>query len=114
VVGIVVVMSGGSRSWPRAAFGLPQRFGNFSDAGRSRTPLSDNMGHTVGALFGSCCSTSLIAHAVGLATTYTLGYTWASGTRCTGRFSKRMFYVGYALLLAVAARLFSPDNVLAC
>jgi Mn2+/Fe2+ NRAMP family transporter len=117
-IGIVVVMAGATAIMAAAAFGLvgSDAVGNFSDAGAVTHSLSDNMGHTVGALFAILLlDASLIgANAVGLATTYTLGDTL--GRRHSLHWKIReasMFYLGYAALLVVAGAIsFSPDNVL--
>ncbi|WP_405164632.1 divalent metal cation transporter [Nocardia sp. NBC_01499] len=117
-IGIVVVMAGATAIMAAAAFGLAgsDAIGNFTDAGAVAHSLSDNMGHTVGALFAILLlDASLIgANAVGLATTYTLGDTLGRRHSLHWKISEApMFYVGYALLLAVAGAIsFSPDNVL--
>jgi len=100
-----------------AAFGLaPGDLGNFSDAGAVAHALSDNMGHTVGALFAILLlDASLIgANAVGLATTYTLATPWAGGTRCTGRSRKRPCSTSATRCCSPSPppSRFSPDNVL--
>ncbi len=116
-IGIVVVMLGAIAIMAAAAYGLPAEIlGNFTDAGAVAKGLSDNMGHTVGALFAILLlDASLIgANAVGLATTYTLGDTLGKQHSLHWKISEApVFYAGYALLLAIAAAIsFSPDNVL--
>lgn len=117
-VGIVVVMIGAVAIMAAAAFGLAgtDAVGQFTDAGAVAQLLHDRMGPTVGALFAILLlDASLIgANAVGLATTYALGDTFRRRHSLHWKISEApAFYVGYALLLAVAAAVsFSPDNVL--
>jgi NRAMP (natural resistance-associated macrophage protein)-like metal ion transporter len=117
-VGIVVVMLGAIAIMAAAAFGLAgtDAVGHFSDAGAVAQALHDHMGKAVGALFAILLlDASLIgANAVGLATTYALGDTLGKRHSLHWKVTEApMFYIGYALLLAVAAAVsFSPDHVL--
>ncbi|MCM6774245.1 divalent metal cation transporter [Nocardia sp. CDC159] len=117
-VGIVVVMLGAVAIMAAAAFGLAgtEAVGNFTDAGAVAQALHDHLGETVGALFAILLlDASLIgANAVGLATTYALGDTLGKRHSLHWKISEApVFYLGYALLLAVAAAVsFSPDHVL--
>ncbi|MFI5779733.1 NRAMP family divalent metal transporter [Nocardia sp. NPDC051570] len=117
-VGIVVVMLGAVAIMAAAAFGLAgtDAVGNFTDAGAVAGALHDHLGPTVGALFAILLlDASLIgANAVGLATTYALGDTVGKRHSLHWKISEApVFYLGYALLLAVAAAVsFSPDHVL--
>ncbi|MBF6329644.1 NRAMP family divalent metal transporter [Nocardia transvalensis] len=117
-IGIVVVMLGAVAIMAAAAFGLAgtEAAGNFTDAGAVAQALHDHLGETVGALFAILLlDASLIgANAVGLATTYALGDTLGKRHSLHWKLSEApVFYLGYALLLAVAAAVsFSPDHVL--
>ncbi|MFI5780799.1 NRAMP family divalent metal transporter [Nocardia sp. NPDC051570] len=116
-VGIVVVMAGAIAIMAAAAFGLaPADVGHFTDAGAVARALHDHLGHTVGALFAILLlDASLVgANAVGLATTYALGDTLGKRHSLHWKITEApMFYLGYALLLGIAAAVsFSPDHVL--
>lgn len=117
-VGIVVVMIGAVCIMGAAAFGLAgtDAGGDFTDAGAVARLLHEHVSPTVGALFAILLlDASLIgANAVGLATTYALGDTF--GKRHSLHWKPAaapVFYLGYAMLLVVAAAVsFSPDPVL--
>lgn len=117
-VGIVVVMIGAVCIMGAAAFGLAgtDAVGNFTDAGAVARLLHEHVSPTVGALFAILLlDASLIgANAVGLATTYALGDTFGKRHSLHWRLSEApAFYLGYGVLLAVAAAVsFSPDPVL--
>lgn len=117
VIGIVVVVVGATALMAVTAFGLAGAgVGDFTDAGAVASGLSRHLGGTVGALFAIILlDASLIgANAIGLATTYAVGD--AIGRRHSLHWKigeARMFYGGYAMLLAVSAAVaFSPDHVL--
>lgn len=117
-VGIVVVMIGAVCIMGAAAFGLAgtDAVGNFTDAGAVARLLHEHVSPTVGALFAILLlDASLIgANAVGLATTYALGDTFGKRHSLHWKLSEApAFYLGYGVLLAVAAAVsFSPDPVL--
>jgi Mn2+/Fe2+ NRAMP family transporter len=117
-IGIAVVMAGAVTLMAAAAFGFAgtKDFGNFTDAGGVATGLSHHVNHTVAALFAILLlDASLIgANAVGLATTYTLGDTFNKRHSLHWKITQApVFYIGYALLLAISAAIaFSPDHVL--
>lgn len=117
-IGIVVVMVGAVAIMAAAAFGLggSAAAGNFTDAGDVATQLGRQVSPTAGALFAILLlDASLIgANAVGLATTYALGDTMGKRHSLHWKVSEApAFYLGYAMLLAVAAAVsFSPDHVL--
>lgn len=116
-IGIVVVMVGAVAIMAAAAFGLAgsDAFGNFQDAGDVAKQLSTHVSHTAGALFAILLlDASLIgANAVGLATTYALGDTLGKRHSLHWKVTEApLFYIGYAVLLAVSASLaFTPDHV---
>ncbi|MGL5443751.1 MAG: NRAMP family divalent metal transporter, partial [[Mycobacterium] stephanolepidis] len=117
-IGIVVVMVGAICIMGAAAFGLAgtDAVGNFTDAGAVARLLHEHVSPTVGALFALLLlDASLIgANAVGLATTYALGDTFGKRHSLHWKLSEApAFYLGYGVLLAVAAAVsFSPDPVL--
>ena len=116
-VGIVVVMAGAIAIMAAAAFGLSHgAAGSFTDAGAVAKGLRDHLGQGAGALFAILLlDASLIgANAVGLATTYALGDTMGRRHSLHWKISEApLFYVGYAVLLGIAAAVaFSPDHVL--
>ncbi|OHT85010.1 NRAMP family divalent metal transporter [Mycobacteroides saopaulense] len=117
-VGIVVVMIGAVCIMGAVAFGLAgtDAVGNFTDAGAVARLLHEHVSPTVGALFAILLlDASLIgANAVGLATTYALGDTFGKRHSLHWKLSEApAFYLGYGVLLAVAAAVsFSPDPVL--
>ncbi|MBU3065811.1 divalent metal cation transporter [Nocardia sp. NEAU-G5] len=116
-VGIVVVMVGAIAIMAAAAFGLgPSAIGNFTDAGAVAKGLHDHLGQGAGALFAILLlDASLIgANAVGLATTYALGDTMGKRHSLHWKITEApLFYIGYAVLLGIAAAVaFSPDHVL--
>lgn len=118
-VGIVVVMIGAVCIMGAAAFGLAgtDAGGDFTDAGAVARLLHEHVSPTVGALFAILLlDASLIgANAVGLATTtYALGDTFGKRHSLHWKPAEApVFYLGYAMLLVVAAAVsFSPDPVL--
>ncbi|QCH26250.1 NRAMP family divalent metal transporter [Mycobacteroides salmoniphilum] len=117
-VGIVVVMVGAVCIMGAAAFGLAgtDGVGNFTDAGAVARLLHEHVSPTAGALFAILLlDASLIgANAVGLATTYALGDTFGKRHSLHWKLTEApSFYLGYGVLLAVAAVVsFSPDPVL--
>ncbi|RRE01754.1 divalent metal cation transporter [Mycobacteroides abscessus subsp. massiliense] len=117
-VGIVVVMIGAVCIMGAAAFGLAGTDvgGDFTDAGAVARLLHEHVSPTVGALFAILLlDASLIgANAVGLATTYALGDTFGKRHSLHWKPAEApVFYLGYAMLLVVAAAVsFSPDPVL--
>lgn len=117
-VGIVVVMIGAVCIMGAAAFGLAgtDAGGDFTDAGAVARLLHEHVSPTVGALFAILLlDASLIgANAVGLATTYALGDTFGKRHSLHWKPTEApVFYLGYAMLLVVAAAVsFSPDPVL--
>ncbi|MFA4081315.1 NRAMP family divalent metal transporter [Mycobacteroides salmoniphilum] len=117
-VGIVVVMVGAVCIMGAAAFGLAGTdvVGNFTDAGAVARLLHEHVSPTVGALFAILLlDASLIgANVVGLATTYALGDTFGKRHSLHWKLTQApSFYLGYGVLLAVAAAVsFSPDPVL--
>lgn len=117
-IGIVVVMAGAVvlMAAAAAAFQGTAGFGSFADAGAVASGLSDRFGHVVGVLFAILLlDASLVgANAVGLATTYTLGDTFKQRHSLHRSIRQApLFYVGYALLLAISATItFLPDTVL--
>ncbi|MBA0046622.1 NRAMP family divalent metal transporter [Mycobacterium sp. NPDC050853] len=117
-VGIVLVMAGAICIMAAAAFGLAgtDAVGNFTDAGAVARLLHDHVSPAVGALFAVLLlDASLIgANAVGLATTYALGDTFGKRHSLHWKINEApAFYLGYGLLLGIAAAVsFSPDPVL--
>jgi Mn2+/Fe2+ NRAMP family transporter len=112
IIGIIVVIVGGTLLMAVTAFGLAGRAGSFTDAGA----VASGLGHPVGVLFAIILlDGSLIgANAVGLATTYAIGDTMGKRHSLHWKISEApWFYGGYALLLAVSAAVaFSPDHIL--
>lgn len=112
IIGIIVVIAGGTLLMAVTAFGLTPSAGEFTDAGA----VASGLGHPVGALFAIVLlDGSLIgANAVGLATTYAIGDTMGQRHSLHWKISEApWFYGGYALLLgASAAVAFSPDHIL--
>lgn len=107
-VGIVVVMIGAVCIMGAAAFGLAgtDAGGDFTDAGAVARLLHEHVSPTVGALFAILLlDASLIgANAVGLATTYALGDTFGKRHSLHWKPTEApVFYLGYAMLLVVAA-----------
>ncbi|GAB7143445.1 NRAMP family divalent metal transporter [Mycobacterium riyadhense] len=118
VLGIVVVMVGGTALMAVSAFGLAGTTdaGNFTDAGAVATGLANHLGSTVGVLFAIILlDASLIgANAIGLATTYAVGDALGKRHSLHWKISEApLFYGGYAALLAISAAIaFSPDHIL--
>src|ERR1700758_3335971 len=118
VIGIVVVMAGGTALMAVTAFGLActTDVGNFTDAGAVASGLSKHLGSTVGVLFAIILlDASLIgANAIGLATTYAIGDAMGKRHSLHWKITEApLFYGGYALLLSVSAAVaFSPDHIL--
>ncbi|MCV7429378.1 NRAMP family divalent metal transporter [Mycobacterium montefiorense] len=114
IIGIVVVIAGGTALMAVTAFGLPGSgvAGSFTDAGA----VASSLHHPVGALFAIILlDGSLIgANAVGLATTYAIGDAMGKRHSLHWKISEApWFYGGYALLLGVSAAVaFSPDHIL--
>ncbi|KAA2254468.1 divalent metal cation transporter [Solihabitans fulvus] len=106
-LGIGIVMIGAVCLMAAAAFGLaPDLLGNFTDNAGVATGLEQHSGRAVGVIFAIILlDASLIgANAVGLATTYTLGDVFKKRHSLHWKVRQApMFYVGYALLLGVAA-----------